>query len=322
MKYLPIGLQSIREILEGGYVYVDKTGFAKELIENKQRRHCFFSRPRRFGKSLFLNTLEEIFKGNKALFQGYQIDGGDYDWPVHPVLSFNFAQIANETREAFESDLKESLEELAELSGVTSGGTSCQAKLRRLVTLLSKKGPVVVLVDEYDKLIIDNLHNPETAEANCQLLQSFFGVLKNLGQHVRFTFVTGITKFSQVSLFSGPNHLNDITMFPQYAGMMGYTEGELVQYFDKHIQAIAEERTQQGQQVTEEAVLSEIKQWNSMVKTSFSSFFCTIFTTLFLWTCAKHTPHCLSCVSLKPTAQQSTTIVLTLFLSLYATIFQ
>ncbi|XWN35695.1 MAG: AAA family ATPase [Roseivirga sp.] len=261
MKYLPIGIQSIREILEGGYVYVDKTGFAQELIENKQRKHCFLSRPRRFGKSLFLNTLEEIFKGNKELFQGCQIYERDYDWPVHPVLSLNFAKIANETREAFESDLKESLEEIAELYGVTSGGASCQAKLRRLVTLLSQKGPVAVLVDEYDKPIIDNLHNPGVAEANRKLLQSFFGILKNLGQHIRFTFVTGIAKFSKVSLFSGANHLKDLTMIPQYAGMMGYTEEELIQYFDEHIQAITKERNTQGQSTIEDDILSEIKAW-------------------------------------------------------------
>ena len=114
---------------------------------------------------------------------------------------------------------------------------------------------------DLDKPIIDHLHSPGVAEKNRQLLQSFFGVLKNLDQYVRFTFITGISKFSQVSLFSGANHLKDLTMLPQYAGMMGYTEEELVQYFDEHIEAITEQRNAQGQSITEDDVLAEIKAW-------------------------------------------------------------
>ena len=261
MKKLPIGIQSIEKILsKGDYIYVDKTKFALKLIEGDPQ-HYFLSRPRRFGKSLFLSTLKEIFLGNKELFKGYQIYDSDYDWQVYPILYLNFAKIANETRAAFESDLKESLEELAELHSVTSGGTSCQAKLRRLVTVLAKKGQVVVLIDEYDKPIIDNLHNLEVAEGNRKLLQNFFGTLKNLEGDVRFTFVTGIAKFSKVSLFSGANHFKDITMIPKYAGMMGYTEEELIQCFDEHIQGITEGRNTQGQQITKDDVLAEIKQW-------------------------------------------------------------
>ena len=118
-----------------------------------------------------------------------------------------------------------------------------------------------MLIDEYDKPIIDRLHNPEVAEGNRQLLQSFCGVLKNLDEYIKFTFITGISKFSKGSLFSGANHLNDISMNTQYAAMMGYTQEELIQCFDEHIQAIAQERNQEGQPSTKEEVLAEIKDW-------------------------------------------------------------
>ncbi|XWN34786.1 MAG: AAA family ATPase [Roseivirga sp.] len=261
MKKLPIGIQSIEKILgKGDYIYVDKTLFALQLIEG-DAPHYFLSRPRRFGKSLFLSTLEEIFKGNKTLFKDCKIYDSDYEWPVHPVLYFDFGEIANETPAALSTGLNEALEDLGELYGITVRGASYQSKLKRLITALAEKDPVVVLVDEYDKPIIDNLHSPKEAEENRKLLQSFFSTLKSRGKHVRFTFVTGISKFSQVSLFSGANHLDDITMDPHHASMMGYTEEELLQYFDHHLLAVTEERNAQGQSSTEKDVLAEIKQW-------------------------------------------------------------
>ena len=135
------------------------------------------------------------------------------------------------------------------------------SQLKALIKALAKKGRVVVLIDEYDKPLIDHLHNQEVAEGNRQLLQSFFGALKSLDRYIKFTFITGISKFSKVSLFSGANHLNDISMSAQYAAMMGYTQEELIEYFGQHIQAIAQERNQQGQPSTEEEVLAEIKDW-------------------------------------------------------------
>ncbi|MEL7062713.1 MAG: AAA family ATPase, partial [Bacteroidota bacterium] len=261
MKKLPIGIQSIEKILsKGEYTYVDKTSFALQLIEG-DALHYFFSRPRRFGKSLFLNTLAEIFKGNKELFKGCHIYNSAYDWPVHPVLHFDFSEIANQTSSALSIGLNEALEDLGKLYGVTVSGASYQSKLKRLITALAEKTPVVILADEYDAPLIDHLKRPEVAEENRDLLQSFYKVLKSEEEHIRFTFVTGITKFPHVSLFSGPNHLKDITMLPQYAGMMGYTEEELTEYFDAHIEAIAEERNAQGKSITKDHVLTEIKAW-------------------------------------------------------------
>ncbi len=254
MKKLPIGIQNIREIITEGYTYVDKTQLALDLINNG--KHYFLSRPRRFGKSLFVSTLEEIFKGNKELFQGCHIYESNYDWQPYPVLSLNFGAIANDTAEELKTNLHELLTKIGKEQGVEVHGSSLEFRLEVLVEALSKKGPVAVLIDEYDKPLIDHLHNIEVAESNRELLKSFFGVLKNLDKYIKFTFITGISRFSKVSLFSDANHLKDISMNTRYATMMGYTYEEMVQYFDEHLQAIAQE-----QDKTEEEVLTEIKAW-------------------------------------------------------------
>ena len=155
MKKLPIGIQSIKKILsENEYVYVDKTGFIKKLID-EGASHYFLSRPRRFGKSLFLNTLEEIFKGNKELFKGCEIYNSDYEWKKHPILYVNFAQIESKTPEQLENDLKETLQELADSHQLSITGPSIKPFLRKLIPALAKDASVVVLVDEYDHPIIN-----------------------------------------------------------------------------------------------------------------------------------------------------------------------
>ena len=259
MKNLPIGIQTIQEIITDGYIYVDKTQFALELI--KKGKHYFLSRPRRFGKSLFVSTLEEIFKGNKALFEGCHIAQSNYDWKPHPVLLLNFGLITNKTPEKLEIHLHEIITTISKEHRIKINVTSLEFRLEMLVKALAKNGRVVVLIDEYDKPLIDRLHNQEVAEGNRQLLQDFFGVLKNLDEYIHFTFITGVSKFSKVSLFSGANHLNDISMSAQYAAMMGYTQEELIEYFGEHIQDIAQASNQQGEPSTEEAVLAEIKDW-------------------------------------------------------------
>ena len=259
MKNLPIGIQTIQEIITDGYIYVDKTQFALELIE--KGKHYFVSRPRRFGKSVFVSTLEEIFKGNKALFEGCHIAASNYDWKPYTVLVLNFGRITKKTTEKLEIHLHEIITTISEEHSIKINVTSLEFRLEMLVKGLAKDGKVVVLIDEYDKPLIDNLHNQEVAEGNRQLLQDFFGVLKNLDEYIKFTFITGISKFSKVALFSGANHLNDISMSAQYAAMMGYTQEELTEYFGQHIQAIAQERNAQDQSTNEEEVLAEIKDW-------------------------------------------------------------
>ena len=261
MKKLSIGIQSIQEIITEGYIYVDKTQFALDLI--KKGKHYFLSRPRRFGKSLFVSTLKEIFKGNKALFEGCHIAESNYDWQPHPVLLLNFGGIANKTPEKLERNLHSLITKISKEQGIEIevNGDPLEFRLEVLVEALASKGQVVVLIDEYDKPIIDNLQEPEVVKGNRRLLQDFFGALKNLEEYIKFTFITGISRFSRVSIFSGANHLKDISMDTKYAAMMGYTQEELRQYFVEHLQAIAQKKNTQGQPWTQEEVLAEIKDW-------------------------------------------------------------
>ena len=254
MKELPLGIQNIREIIEENKMYVDKTHFALKLI--KTLKHYFISRPRRFGKSLFLNTLEEIFKGNRTLFKGLAIDQSDYDWQEYPVLTFDFTKMTTAKPESLISGIEDAIEDLSKLYGMTITGSSYASKLNRLITALSSLNKVVVLVDEYDSAIIDNLKNIEVAEENRDILKVFFATLKGLDRYIKFTFITGVTKFSQVSLFSGPNHLTDITMDPKYAAMLGYTEEEVKSNFKEYIQEIAQKKNQ-----SENDVMEEIRTW-------------------------------------------------------------
>jgi hypothetical protein len=261
MKKLPVGIQSIQKILgKGEYLYVDKTGFIKKLVD-EGAPYFFMSRPRRFGKSLFLNTLEEIFKGNKELFRGLQIYESDYDWQEYPVLHFDFAKILSATSKDFKKGLEDAIEDFSDLYEIPVEGSSYLSKLNRLIINLSEKNRSVVLVDEYDSAIINNLKNPEVAEENRELLKAFFGTLKSLDPYLRFTFTTGVSKFSQVSLFSGPNNLTDITMDPKYAGMMGYTEEEVRTIFHEYLADISQKRNEKGSTASQEDLLNEIRNW-------------------------------------------------------------
>lgn len=254
MKKLPAGIQNIDEILNDDFLYVDKTQFALQLIN--EGKHYFISRPRRFGKSLFISTLSAIFNGKKELFKKCFIYQSSYVWQKHPVLSVDFSQIPNRTPEAFETGLKELLQKLAKYHGFAIEGSSVQLLLSNLVEGLSQDHKVVVLVDEYDKPIINHLQNSEIADKNRDILKDFFATLKSLDKHLKFTFVTGVSKFSQVSLFSGPNNLDDITLDPKYSAMMGYTRAELLKHFKEHINHMS-----QTKNLSSEAILDELKQW-------------------------------------------------------------
>ncbi|WP_194847396.1 ATP-binding protein [Candidatus Neptunochlamydia vexilliferae] len=257
MKKLPIGIQNIREILEENQVYIDKTLFAKELIETG--KYYFISRPRRFGKSLFLNTLKEILAGNRELFKRCKIYKSDYNWQTYPVVYLDFSKIANSTPDELKTALKIRLEIIAKEHEISIITTDLQVALDTLIVGLSNKynSKIAVLIDEYDKPIIDHLKNLDTAKQNRDTLKGFFGTLKGLDAQLRFIFVTGISKFSQVSLFSSLNNLNDITMDPKYAELMGYTEGEIKSSFAEHIEPIIAERPE----TSKEEILKEIQVW-------------------------------------------------------------
>ena len=207
-RRLPIGIQSFRRIREGNFYYVDKTGLIGDLIERGD--HYFLARPRRFGKSLLIDTLQALFSGKEALFRGLGIHGR-WNWPeTNPVVRLSFDGKYNEP-----GDLKGSI--LAQLAlieedaGLDPAPESLDGpnRLQRLLVQLHRQAgkPVVVLVDEYDKPILDVLEDPELARANRDYLRGFYGIVKGSAEHVRFVFVTGISMFSKVSLFSrGGDH--------------------------------------------------------------------------------------------------------------------
>lgn len=234
-KKLPIGIQTFHQIREQNYYYVDKTPFALRLIA--EGKYYFLSRPRRFGKSLFLDTLTELFASNKSLFQGlYCYDR--WDWSIaYPVVRLNFNEIAPTSIADLDLSILELLEENEERLGIQ--GTD-QTLIGRFRTLLRKtaeawKLPVVVLVDEYDKPILEKLQDKDLARQIRDRLRQFYTVLKGSDAHLKFAFLTGVSKFSKVSLFSGLNNLKDITVDPRYSALCGYTEQDLDTIFAPEI---------------------------------------------------------------------------------------
>lgn len=234
MNKLPIGIQTFSKLREEGFLYVDKTQKIFDLVSHGGQ-YYFCSRPRRFGKSLLVSTLKELFSGNKELFKGLWI----YDkiqWEKHPVLSIDLSQISYDTPEVLESSLKRFLDDTAMAMGVTPDKEkSSKESFSALIKALSKNGKVVVLIDEYDKPIIDHIDNRDVATANRNILKGFYEVLKGVDPYLKFVFITGISKFSRVSIFSGLNNLNDITLDERFSTLMGYTQEELEQYFGDRI---------------------------------------------------------------------------------------
>ena len=226
-RRLPIGIQTFRKIREDGCYYVDKTAFARRLIDGGT--HYFLSRPRRFGKSLFLDTLKELFEGNESLFGGLSIHG-DWDWSVrHPVLRLSFGGGHFREPANLHSNLMAQLDAVEREAGAGSDYSTAPERFRDLLATLHRRTGqrVVVLVDEYDKPILDALDLPDVARANREFLRGLYAMIKDGDAHVRFTFLTGVSKFSKVSLFSGLNNLMDITLDPDYSAVCGYTDRDL-----------------------------------------------------------------------------------------------
>ena len=230
-KKLPIGIQTFSKLREGNYYYADKTGHAVDLAENSG--YYFLSRPRRFGKSLFLDTLKELFEGNEKLFQGLQAEKR-WDWAKkHPLIWISFSDGVLKSRveldEKIQGILRENRNNLdvqrpADLSVMDISGN-----LRDIIIQAHNKAGsrVVVLVDEYDKPILDNITHHEIATDMREGLKNIYSVLKGADAYLQFVFITGVSKFSKVSLFSGLNNLEDITLDPAYSTLCGYTDNDV-----------------------------------------------------------------------------------------------
>ncbi len=226
-RRLPIGIQTFRKIREQGYYYVDKTSYIRALLDDGT--HFFLSRPRRFGKSLFLDTLKELFEGNEPLFEGLRIHD-KWDWSAkHPVLRLSFGRGDFSEPGYLRKNLMAQLDSVERRAGVKSAYDTVPDRFAHLLELLHAKSgeSVAVLVDEYDKPILDALDKPEVARANRDFLRGVYGAIKDSDEHIRFAFLTGVSKFSKVSLFSGLNNLDDITLDPRYSAICGYTDADI-----------------------------------------------------------------------------------------------
>ena len=224
---LPIGIQTFRQIREEGHYYVDKTAFACRLAE--EGKHYFLSRPRRFGKSLFLDTLKELFEGNEKLFRGLAAHDR-WDWSVrNPVVRLSFGSGSFREPADINRDVMAQFDAIGEPAGIEARYETAAARFRHLIQSLHRQSGqrVVVLVDEYDKPILDVLEAPEAAAANRGFLSGLYGTIKDCDAHVHFTLLTGVSKFTKVNLFSTLNNLTDITLEPGFSAICGYTEADL-----------------------------------------------------------------------------------------------
>ncbi|MDR1063440.1 MAG: ATP-binding protein [Azoarcus sp.] len=238
-KKLPIGIQTFREIREDDCYYVDKTAFALRMI--REGKAYFLSRPRRFGKSLFLDTLAELFAGNEVLFQGLHCHD-KWDWNIkYPVIRISFAEGVMESRAGLDARILDILTENEQRLGLEEGFGEIPGRFIRLIQAAAAKfgQRVVVLVDEYDKPILDNLTNPDLARKMRNGLRNLYSVIKGQDAHIKFAFLTGVSKFSKVNIFSGLNNLSDITLDAEYSNICGYTDADVDEIFAPELEGLS-----------------------------------------------------------------------------------
>ena len=238
----PVGMQTFSQIIEEGYAYVDKTAYIKQLLN--QSKFIFLSRPRRFGKSLLLSTLEAYFEGRRELFKGLAADSMDLDWTPRPVLHFDFNAENYSLDDGLEHRLDTLLIGLENKYGQDSRFTTPSQRFSHLIEAAYRQTgrEVVILIDEYDKPLLDIEENKDLYEKNQRILKSFFGNLKSMDRYIRFAFITGVARFSKVSIFSDLNNLNDISLVDDFADICGWTERELIENFRDGIEILAEKR--------------------------------------------------------------------------------
>lgn len=249
MVYYPIGIQTFSEIRTKGFLYVDKTNYVYDVCH--PGKFVFLSRPRRFGKSLLASTFHAYFSGRKELFKGLAIEKRETEWKQYPVLHFDLSDIKKGTTEECELNLHSQLEDFERTFNCQKASDNLTIRFRELVKNISRKtaSQVVILIDEYDAPLLNVLHDQERLEPMRILLQAFYSPLKKLDQYLRFVFVTGISKFSQLSIFSQLNNLNNISMLPQYANICGITEQELTDNFQEGIAELGKANDMTAQEV-------------------------------------------------------------------------
>ena len=236
----PIGIQNFEKIREGGYVYVDKTELIYQIV--RTGGYYFLSRPRRFGKSLLVSTMEDYFQGKKELFKGLAIEKLEKDWTEYPVLHLDLSGVTYTDENVLNEKMENTLSQWEQTYGIANTFTVDGIRFENIIkTAYSQTGkPVVILIDEYDKPLLDTAGNEPLREAIRSRLQGFYSVMKSQDGKIRFGFLTGITKLGKLSIFSGLNNLNDISMDYRYADICGISEKDLHAYFDESVQEMAE----------------------------------------------------------------------------------
>lgn len=258
-RKLPIGIQDFEKLRSEHFLYVDKTGLVYKLVHLEVP--YFLSRPRRFGKSLLLSTLRAYWEGKRELFAGLEIErlesGNPEAWKPHPVFYFDFNKKNFQRTTALEEVLDDHLREWEAVYGDEFKDAPLEERFQHLLVKAHEQTRLrcVVLVDEYDKPLLETITNDELEEHNKAVFKGFFSTLKSYDRHLKFVFLTGVTKFSKVSIFSDLNHLNDISMSEDYAGICGITQAELEQTFGTEIDALAA-----GNRLTREECLAQLKQ--------------------------------------------------------------
>ncbi|MBF0390871.1 MAG: AAA family ATPase, partial [Desulfamplus sp.] len=239
MKKLPLGIQNFPEIRNGNYVYIDKTPMAFNLAENG--KYYFLSRPRRFGKSLFLDTLKCLFEGKKELFEGLYIYD-KWDWSKkYPVIKISFGADVFKSSDHLEKAIVGILEKNERDNGVAVQNKATVGNYFKFLIeacYVKHNKRVVVVIDEYDKPILDNITDESKALEMRNNLRNLYSVIKDSDEYIKFTFLTGVSKFSKMNLFSGLNNLQDITLLPEYATICGYTQNDVEVVFKDYIKLL------------------------------------------------------------------------------------
>jgi hypothetical protein len=252
LKNLPIGVQNFESLRRDGYLYVDKTALMYRLAH--EGRYYFLSRPRRFGKSMMISTLHAYFAGQKDLFEGLAVEQLEKDWTVHPVLHLDLNVGEYQTEDDLRNKLSISLAEWEKRYGESERGSSLGDRfagvIRRACEITGQR--VVILVDEYDKPMLQTINNEKLQDIYRIILKSFYGALKTEDKSIRFALLTGVTKFSKVSVFSDLNNLEDISMDKEYAGLCGITDEELDTQFVPYVQRLADALGQTYKEVREQ----------------------------------------------------------------------
>lgn len=280
MTKFPLGVQHFPRIINEGFLYIDKTRLIHSLVTGGVA--YFLSRPRRFGKSLLISTLEAIFQARKDLFLGLWINSSNYSWEKHPVVRLDFSKTISSSPEKLEASLKQLVIQEATKYGVEIDETPFPSfALSSLVTKLKNKlGKVVILIDEYDKPIVHHLTDMDVVAKNREILRDFFSMIKSIDSDLRFVFVTGVSKFSKVSLFSGMNNLIDISQYDDYAELLGLTETEIRSHLGKEVAALAKKHEE-----PEEAMYRRLKQWYNGYKFNRSPSSSKVYNPLSVFSC-------------------------------------